>query len=155
MKNYYLRTKNIANYIVQNKTTIRQTAKAFGMAKSTVHFDIQNRLPFVDALLYKKVQEILDENFSEKSIRGGLATKRMYQLKNMRRSINKKWANAHFFYFNLSNNPFRSGCINALKICSLTCGTSLLILSIKFLIYSRFVWRSAGHTLSSTGKFFA
>lgn len=81
MKNIFLRTKKIALYILQNNSTIRQTAKVFGMAKSTVHFDLQNRLPHIDTELYKQVQKLLDLNFSEKSIRGGLATKKLYQKK--------------------------------------------------------------------------
>ena len=31
------RAIEIANYIIQEKTTIRQTAKKFGVSKSTVH----------------------------------------------------------------------------------------------------------------------
>ena len=31
------RAVEIANYIVENKATVRQTAKQFGISKSTVH----------------------------------------------------------------------------------------------------------------------
>lgn len=31
------RAMNIANYIIENNATVRQTAKAFGISKSTVH----------------------------------------------------------------------------------------------------------------------
>ena len=38
MKDYIVeRAVNIANYIIENNVTVRQTAKAFGISKSTVH----------------------------------------------------------------------------------------------------------------------
>lgn len=40
------RATDIANYIINNSATVRQTAKQFGVSKSTVHMDvtIQNGL---------------------------------------------------------------------------------------------------------------
>ena len=78
MKNYYLRTITLANYIIENKATIRSTAKIFNMAKSTVHYDLSMRLPYIDNNLYNKVKQILNINFSQKHIRGGEATKQKY-----------------------------------------------------------------------------
>ena len=38
MKDYIEeRAMNIANYIIENNATVRQTAKQFGISKSTVH----------------------------------------------------------------------------------------------------------------------
>ncbi len=38
MKDYIEeRAIDIANYIIENNATVRQTAKAFGISKSTVH----------------------------------------------------------------------------------------------------------------------
>ena len=34
------RVLEIANYIIENKATVRQTAKEFGVSKSTVHTDV-------------------------------------------------------------------------------------------------------------------
>ena len=34
------RVLEIANYIIENNATVRQTAKAFGISKSTVHMDV-------------------------------------------------------------------------------------------------------------------
>lgn len=65
-------------YIVQNNSTIRQAAKSFGVAKSTVHYDLKNRLKCWDRDLYLKVKQVLDNNFKEKHIRGGWATKQKY-----------------------------------------------------------------------------
>ena len=78
MKDFFVRTNQLANYIIETKATIRQTAKVFNMAKSTVHYDLQNRLPIINNALYSKVQEILNKNFEEKNIRGGMATKNKY-----------------------------------------------------------------------------
>ena len=74
----YSKTMEYALYIVEHKATIRATAKRFGVAKSTVHYDLQNRLLYYDKGLYLQVKKILQDNFNEKHIRGGLATKQKY-----------------------------------------------------------------------------
>lgn len=74
----YLRTINYATYIVENGATIRATAKRFGVAKSTVHYDLKNRLKLYDKNLYLQVKKVLQNNFNEKHIRGGMATKQKY-----------------------------------------------------------------------------
>jgi putative DeoR family transcriptional regulator (stage III sporulation protein D) len=72
------RAINIAIYIIENKATVRQTAKAFGVSKSTVHKDVTSRLMQVNPALAKEARGILDINKSERHIRGGLATKEKY-----------------------------------------------------------------------------
>ena len=72
------RCEMLGIYIVQNSTTIRQTAEKFGISKSLVHNDLHKKLPYVNPNLYVFVQRILDENFSVRHIRGGLATKQKY-----------------------------------------------------------------------------
>ena len=74
----YFRTMKYAMYIVENSATIRQTAKVFNVAKSTVHYDLKNRLKYYDRSLYDRVKQILQNNFDEKHIRGGFATKQKY-----------------------------------------------------------------------------
>ena len=65
MKDYIEeRAIGIANYIIDHNATVRQTAKAFGISKSTVHKDVTERLAQV--------------NKSERHIRGGLATREKY-----------------------------------------------------------------------------
>lgn len=45
MKDYIEeRAVEIAYYIIENKATVRQTAKKFGMSKSTIHKDVTERL---------------------------------------------------------------------------------------------------------------
>ena len=36
------RAVEIANYIIENNATVRQTAKKFGISKSTVHMEVTN-----------------------------------------------------------------------------------------------------------------
>ena len=79
MKDYIEeRAIGIANYIIDNNATVRQTAKAFGVSKSTVHKDCVERLAQVNPNLADDVRKVLDVNKAERHIRGGLATKEKY-----------------------------------------------------------------------------
>ncbi|MDY6104643.1 MAG: sporulation transcriptional regulator SpoIIID [Acetatifactor sp.] len=72
------RAVDIANYIIEHDATVRQTAKAFGVSKSTVHKDVTTRLELINPALAKRARRVLDVNKSERHIRGGLATKEKY-----------------------------------------------------------------------------
>ena len=79
MKEYIeKRAIDIANYIVEHNTTVRQTAKQFGISKSTVHKDVAERLVLINPTLAAEARKVLDMNKSERHIRGGLATKEKY-----------------------------------------------------------------------------
>lgn len=79
MKDYIEeRAMNIANYIIENNATVRQTAKQFGISKSTVHKDVTERLMQINHSLAKEARKVLDVNKSERHIRGGLATREKY-----------------------------------------------------------------------------
>ena len=79
MKDYIEeRAVGIANYIIDNNATVRQTAKAFGVSKSTVHKDVTDRLAQINPTLASQARKVLDVNKSERHIRGGLATKEKY-----------------------------------------------------------------------------
>lgn len=79
MKDYIEeRAVSIANYIVENNATVRQTAKAFGVSKSTVHKDVTERLIHINPDLAGRARKVLDVNKSERHIRGGMATKEKY-----------------------------------------------------------------------------
>lgn len=69
----------IANYIIDQNATVRQTAKKFGISKSTVHKDVTERLENINPTLAAKARVVLDVNKSERHIRGGLATREKYQ----------------------------------------------------------------------------
>lgn len=73
------RACELAVYMIETGATVRTVAKHFGLSKSTVHKDLQQRLPKVDPLLYAKVRKVLDLNKMERHIRGGLATRKMYK----------------------------------------------------------------------------
>ena len=79
MKDYIEdRAVEIGTYIVETNATVRQTAKKFGVSKSTVHKDITERLPQVNRALALCARKVLDVNKSERHIRGGLATREKY-----------------------------------------------------------------------------
>ncbi len=72
------RAVDIANYIVEQNATVRQTAKQFGISKSTVHKDVTERLAQINPSLASQARLVLDLNKSERHIRGGMATKEKY-----------------------------------------------------------------------------
>lgn len=79
MKDYIEeRAVEIAEYIIETKATVRQTAKRFGVSKSTVHKDCTERLLQINPALAAETRKILDLNKSERHIRGGLATREKY-----------------------------------------------------------------------------
>jgi len=69
----------LAAYIIENRATVRAAAKKFGVSKSTVHKDLQDRLPGLNPSLYTQVKEVLDENKAQRHIRGGIATRKKYK----------------------------------------------------------------------------
>ncbi len=73
------RAIEIANYIIESNATVRQTARQFGISKSTVHKDVTERLMQVNPALAKQARKVLDINKAERHIRGGLATREKYQ----------------------------------------------------------------------------
>ena len=79
MKDYIEeRAIDIANYIIDYNATVRQTAKQFGISKSTVHKDVSERLSQINPALAREARKVLDVNKSERHIRGGLATREKY-----------------------------------------------------------------------------
>lgn len=72
------RAVEIANYIIETKSTVRQTAGKFGISKSTVHKDCTERLKDINPSLASAVRSVLDINKQERHIRGGLATREKY-----------------------------------------------------------------------------
>lgn len=79
MKDYIRRrVLEVANYIYQTRSTVRQAAKIFGVSKSTIHKDVTERLSEIDEQLSDMVKEVLEFNKAERHIRGGEATKRKY-----------------------------------------------------------------------------
>ena len=79
MKDYIEeRALEIASYIIENQATVRQTARQFGVSKSTIHKDVTDRLSQINPQLAKEARKVLDFNKQERHIRGGLATREKY-----------------------------------------------------------------------------
>ncbi len=73
------RAEEIGQYIVESGATVRQTAKKFGVSKSTVHKDVtEQRLVKINPFLAARIRVVLDVNKAERHIRGGMATKEKY-----------------------------------------------------------------------------
>ena len=81
------RTLVFADFILDNKCTIRTAAKYFSIPKSTLHNNLQTRLKYLDYSKYVKLQKLLDENFNTKHINGGESTKKKYLA--LKKEINK------------------------------------------------------------------
>ena len=62
------RAIEIANYIIENNTTVRQTAKTFGISKSTVHKDVSERLAQINPTLAAEARKVLDVNKQERHL---------------------------------------------------------------------------------------
>lgn len=71
--------KKVAMYYIENKTTTRDTAKAFGYSKSWVCRVFNEKLPKISPELHKKVKEVTQENLINRHRNGGLATKYKYK----------------------------------------------------------------------------
>ena len=74
------RAERLGWYIVKNKTTVRDAAKAYGVSKSTVHTDVTQKLKKINPRLYAQVRWVLDVNKQQRHIRGGIATKEKYRI---------------------------------------------------------------------------
>ena len=72
------RAIDIAKYIIESNATVRETAKKFGISKSTVHKDVTERLVQINPGLATEARKVLDVNKAERHIRGGLASKTKY-----------------------------------------------------------------------------
>ena len=60
MKDYIeRRAMEIAEYIISTESTVRQTAKKFGVSKSTVHKDVTERLPKLNPPAASEVKRVL------------------------------------------------------------------------------------------------
>jgi len=76
-----------AKYMLATNGTVRSTAEVFGVSKSTTFKDLSERLPKIDMDLYLKIRDLMAKNYRVKHIRGGIATKQLWQ----RRSLVKNF----------------------------------------------------------------
>ncbi len=73
------RACELAVYMIETGATVRGAAAHFGISKSTVHKDLQQRLPRYNRALYEQVRHVLEVNKSQRHIRGGMATRKKYK----------------------------------------------------------------------------
>ena len=73
------RARKLAEFIIENNSTVRAAAKQFGVSKSTVHKDITQRLKTLDGALWAEAKAVLERNKAERHIRGGIATRIKYK----------------------------------------------------------------------------
>ena len=69
----------IGQYIADTGATVRAAANHFGVSKSSVHKDMDQRLAQINQTLYLPVREVLSYNKSVRHLRGGEATRRNYR----------------------------------------------------------------------------
>ena len=75
------RARRLAAYMIDTGGTVRSAGKHFGLSKSTVHKDLTEVLPRASPALFAQVRKLLEQNKSQRHIRGGLATRRKYENK--------------------------------------------------------------------------
>ncbi len=79
---------SMANYFLENNSTIRATAKVFHRPKSTVHHNLSKKLKQINLPLFLKVQKLLKNNFNNKHIYGGEATRKKYEKLKLETNLN-------------------------------------------------------------------
>ena len=67
------RSERLGLYMIENDTTIRAAASAFGLSKSTVHKELSQKLRRENPALYKQVEEVLRRNRTPHPRRAGHA----------------------------------------------------------------------------------
>ena len=77
-KSILKRVNDIADYIINTKDTIRNTAKIFNVSKSTVHKDMKERLYIIDLNKYSTIKKIMEEHIETRHIKGGESTRQLF-----------------------------------------------------------------------------
>ena len=66
--------KVVVDYMIEYKTTYRDTAKHYGISKSTV-WQYVNRMERLDMLKYVQARKVVEWNISQRAWRGGSGTR--------------------------------------------------------------------------------
>ena len=83
------RAVEVAKFMIHTNATVRETAKKFGISKSTVHKDVAERLSHINPPLASRARVVLDINKAERHIRGGMATKEKYEHEHQLRACSR------------------------------------------------------------------
>lgn len=73
-----LRVLQAAEHILETGATVRACAGKFGVSKTTIHKDMRQRLPELNADMGAQVDAILKKNLQERHLRGGDATRQKF-----------------------------------------------------------------------------
>ena len=79
-KEIELRCMELGRYMLRTGATVRETAREYGLSKSSVHKDVHERLRLVHPGLHMEVKKILDYHHAVRHIRGGIATRKRWRL---------------------------------------------------------------------------
>ena len=74
-----LRVMQAAEHILETGATVRACAAKFQVSKTTIHKDMRDRLPRMDAELSREVDAVLKKNLQERHLRGGDATRQKFR----------------------------------------------------------------------------
>lgn len=80
----------VANYTIEENSTVRHTAKEFKVSKSTVHRDLCVNLPKIDKEKAAAARLVLNRNKVLRCSRGGLAAQRNRRFKGQVRRVGGK-----------------------------------------------------------------
>ena len=76
------RCVRVGQYIADTGATVREAARHFGLSKSSVHKDMDERLPELSQTLFCQVRQVLCYHKSVRHLRGGEATRQKYKRRN-------------------------------------------------------------------------
>lgn len=79
--NVYERVVEVTNFLIDNKATVRATAKKYNMSKSCIHDDVTNKISKICSSLASQAREILDANKADRHNRGGEVTRQKFLIK--------------------------------------------------------------------------
>lgn len=68
-----------AKIFLQDRSTVREVAKKVSVSKSTIHKDFVEKLPLINNYIYEEVSALLNYNKNVRHIRGGEATKKVFE----------------------------------------------------------------------------
>lgn len=72
------RAERLAQYIIENRTTVRAAAQKFGISKPQCTRTLRRR-PSSIGCCTQQVKEVLEVNKAQRHIRGGIATRKKYR----------------------------------------------------------------------------
>jgi putative DeoR family transcriptional regulator (stage III sporulation protein D) len=87
------RVKNVAEFFIETRSTVRETGKHFNISKTTVHYDLTLRLPSIDPELFEKIRVLFDVNIFFRTIRGGKKTQEKFSKLRESKKYQKSRAN--------------------------------------------------------------